>query len=188
MTCVDGEPDDEELMRALSNGKDAALDQIITRHQHPLFSFLFRFLQNESDANDLAEETFVKIYQNKDRFDPRLKFTTWMFQIASNLAKDRLRWRARHPHTSLESESSEIRELTDAGESPDVTANRKETGAMVQLAVSKLPEELRLPFILSQYEERSHKEIGEILRCSPKAVETRVYRARQILRKNLAAV
>ncbi|ODU24390.1 MAG: hypothetical protein ABS95_01940 [Verrucomicrobia bacterium SCN 57-15] len=181
------EAEDEEIIQALADGNDSALNRLIEKYQKPLFAFLYRFLQNETDAVDLAQECFVRIYQHRHNFDSKRRFTTWMFQIASNLAKDRARWRSRHPEASADAEENLLAELPSPGAAPDADLLRQETGEAVSRAISKLPEDLRLPLILSQYESRSHREIAEILGCSPKAVETRIYRAKQLLRKDLAS-
>ncbi len=179
------EDEDTEIMRALADNKGSALNRLIEKHQQPLFSFLFRFLQNETDAADLAQECFVRIYQNRHRFDPKQRFTTWMFQIAANLAKDRVRWRSRHPEMNTDADENFVAERHSQATAPDADLLKKEMREVVRQAISKLPEDLRLPLIFSQYENRPHSEIAEIVGCTPKAVETRIYRAKQLLRKDL---
>jgi RNA polymerase sigma factor (sigma-70 family) len=179
------EAEDTEVMRALADNKDSALNRLIEKYQQPLFSFLFRFLQNETDAADLAQECFVRMYQNRHRFDPKQRFTTWMFQIAANLAKDRVRWRSRHPEANTDTDENFVAETPSQAAAPDADLLQKEMGEAVREAIGKLPEDLRLPLIFSQYENRPHNEIAEIIGCTPKAVETRIYRAKQLLRKDL---
>src|SRR5437870_11619146 len=89
----------------LAAGHDAALNDLIERHGEPLFHFLIRLLQNETDAGDLAQEIFVRVYQNYRMFDPQQKFSTWLYAIAVNFARDRLRWRLRHPKIALDEQS-----------------------------------------------------------------------------------
>lgn len=179
-------------MEQLVAGHDNALNALMDRHGQKLFHYLIRSLDNEDDATDLAQETFVRVYQNRARFDPKQEFSTWLFAIASNLVKDRYRWRSRHPAISIDTEAgndtrTSLRDhLADARPSPSAAAQAEEQAAAVQRAVAALPDELRLPLILSEYEQKSHAEIAEILGCSPKAIETRIYRARQRLRKTLA--
>jgi RNA polymerase sigma-70 factor, ECF subfamily len=184
---------DREAMKRLAAGGDAALDELMERYGESLFHFLIRSLQNESDAADLAQETFVRIYQNRASFDPRHKFVAWMYAIAGNLVRDRYRWRSRHPQVSLDAEIgvAEVSmkdSLRAAGQAPDERLQSGELGAAVQRAVAALPEELRQPLILAVYEELSQAEIAEILGCSAKAVETRIYRARKQLRASLAGL
>lgn len=94
-------------MGRLANGHDAALNDLMERHAGKLFHYLLRSLQDDSDAADLAQETFTRVYQNRHKFDPRQKFSTWLYAIASNLVRDRYRWRVRHPQISLEAENQE---------------------------------------------------------------------------------
>ena len=187
-------PNPDELdvqdMSRLAAGHDAALNELMERHRERLFHYLVRSLQNEDDAADLAQETFVKAYQSRARFDPSQKFSTWLYAIASNLVRDRYRWRSRHPQVSLDAESDATGDsfrdsLPGSGPSPNESVQVEERAKAVRVAVAALPEELRQPLILAEYEERSHAEIGAILGCSAKAVETRIYRARQQLRASL---
>ncbi|MFA5057340.1 MAG: sigma-70 family RNA polymerase sigma factor [Opitutaceae bacterium] len=178
---------DEALMRALAGGDDLALNPLMDRWQAPLRGFLYRYTQNEHDALDLAQETFVRVYQHRARFRADARFSTWMFQIALNLARSRARWQKRHPTDSLdlEPENQESRlELSDEA-TPAADALRAEKIAVVRNAIAVLPPDLRAAVILSEYEEKSHAEIAVIARTTPKAVETRLYRARQQLRKAL---
>ena len=187
-------PNPDELdvqdMSRLAAGHDAALNELMERHGEKLFHYLVRSLQNEDDAADLAQETFVKVYQSRTRFDPSQKFSTWLYAIASNLVRDRYRWRSRHPQVSLDAESDATGDsfrdsLPGSGPSPNESVQVEERAKAVRVAVAALPEKLRQPLILAEYEERSHAEIGAILGCSAKAVETRIYRARQQLRASL---
>ena len=184
---------DVEDMRRLAGGHEAALNDLMERHAERLFHYLARCLQDQDDAADLAQETFVKLYQSRARFDAGQRFSTWLYAIASNLVKDRYRWRTRHPQVSLDAENDATgKSYADAipqdGPSPSDDVQAGERADAVRRAVAALPEELRQPLILAEYEERSHAEIGAILGCSAKAVETRIYRARQQLRMSLGSL
>jgi len=190
-------PNTDELdvrdMQRLAEGHEAALNELMERHAEKLFHYLVRCLQDEHDAADLAQETFVKLYQSRARFDPGQKFSTWLYTIAGNLVKNRYRWRSRHPQVSLDAENNTTGEsfrdaLPQDGPSPTDDAQQQERAEAVRRAVAALPEELRQPLILAEYEERSHAEIGAILGCTAKAVETRIYRARQQLRASLSGL
>ena len=180
-------------MERLAAGHDAALNELMERHGPKLFNYLVRCLQNEDDATDAAQETFVRVYQNRTKFDPQQKFSTWLYAIATNLVNDRYRYRSRHPQVSLDAENETIgkdfREVLAAeNPSPSETIEASERAETVRHAVAALPDELRIPLILAEYEERPQIEIGEILGCTAKAVETRIYRARQQLRASLATL
>lgn len=177
----------------LKAGQETALNEIMARHGERLFHYLLRSLQNEEDASDIAQETFVRVFQNRNRFDTTQRFSTWLYAIASNLVKDRFRWRSRHPQVSIDVEGSEGESslknyLPDEKPAPSESAEIEERAEAVRRAVGKLPEELRTPFILAEYEGKSHGEIAEILSISGKAVETRIYRARQRLRQELSSL
>ena len=184
----DEERDRADMLR-LRQGQDAALNELMERHGERLFRFLVRALQNESEAGDLAEEAFVRVYQNRDRFDLKQKFSTWLYAIAANLVRDRYRWRTRHPEVGLESEANQAEwqaQIRDPDLTPGERLEQEERAKLVREAIAALPEELRTALILSEYEGLSHAEIGEVLNCSAKAVEMRLYRARQQLRARLA--
>ena len=177
-------------MERLQAGHDAALNDLMERHATPVFRFLCRMVGNEDDANDLAQETFVRVFKSRAGFRPEQKFSTWLFAIAANLARNHFRWRARHPNLSLdagnpESEQSLADTLPATGPAPNDAAVRVERAQAVRLAVGNLPEDLREAIVLCEWEERSVAEAATILEATPKAVESRLYRARQILRERL---
>lgn len=183
------DPDRTDMAR-LATGHDAALNDLMERHSERLFHYLIRCLQNEEDAADLAQETFVRVYQNRAKFDAKQKFSTWLYAIATNLVKDRYRYRTRHPQVSLDAENEATGEsfresVPEQNPTPSEIVQGAEQAEAVRQAVEQLPEELRVPLILSEYGEHSHAEIGVILDCSAKAVETRIYRARKQLRGSL---
>jgi RNA polymerase sigma-70 factor, ECF subfamily len=187
------EPDglDAHDMARLVAGHGAALDELMARHAEKLFHYLIRSLGDESDAADLAQETFLKVYQNRRRFDPRQRFSTWLYTIATNLVRDRFRWRARHAQVSLDAANLATggglhQTLPESGPSPSGSLEAKERAEMVRRAVDTLPSDLRVPLVLAEYEERPQAEIARILGCTVKAVETRIYRARQQLRLHLS--
>ena len=190
MNAAPGDEQDALDMARLAGGHAAALNHLMDRHAPRLFHYLVRSLQNQDDAADLAQETFARVYQNRDRFDPRRKFSTWLYAIATNLVRDRYRWRTRHPQVSLNAENGQtdasLKDTLRAVDlAPDGALEARERADAVRQAVAALPLELRQPLVLAVYEGRSQAEIGKILDCSAKAVETRLYRARQRLRESL---
>lgn len=190
MNTPPADEQDAQDMARLAQGHDAALNNLMDRHEERLFHYLVRALQDQEDAADLAQETFVKVYQNRAKFNPAQRFTTWLYAIASNLVRDRYRWRSRHPQVSLEAENEQtetsLKDNLPTDElTPDEQMRTEERAAIVRNAVAALPEELRQPLILAVYERMSQAEIAEILKCSVKAVETRIYRARHHLRTAL---
>jgi RNA polymerase sigma-70 factor (ECF subfamily) len=181
---------DRADMERLIAGHDAALNDLMERHATPVFHFLCRMVGNEDDANDLAQETFVRVFRARASFRTGEKFSTWLFTIAANLARNHFRWRARHPNISLEAETGASEQTLGstlpANEPvPDEQALAAERAAAVRAAVGKLPEDLREAIVLCEWEERSVAEAAAILETTPKAVESRLYRARQMLRERL---
>jgi RNA polymerase sigma-70 factor (ECF subfamily) len=140
-------------------------------------------------AVDLAQETFVKLYQARSRYEASGTFSTYLFTIAANLARNHARWKSRHPTVSLdavdEQGNSRRAESVDPGKTPEESAETLEKFKAVHQALLALPHDLREAMTLFVYEGMGHAEIAALTRCSPKAVETRIYRARQILKEQL---
>ena len=171
---------DGELMRAVMKEDTSALVQLIERWESRLLAFVFRYVQNESVARDLVQETFVRIYQARERFDPAKSFSSWMFAIAANLCRNHQRWTRRHRETSLES----VAESMDT-EHPVRRIARTESQQRIADALAALPHSLRVSVLLYYFEDLSYAEISDITGCSVRGVESRLYRARKILQKLL---
>ncbi len=182
---------DVALMQRLRAGDDLALNELMARWQKALTSFVFRYTGNEADTLDLAQETFVHLYESRGRYEPRSKFSTYLFTIAGNICRNFERWQRRHPTISLQGQCAKEdaaleRLLPSESESPSDTADHHDVAGAVREQIQKLPHDLRTVVLLFEYEEMSYQEIGAVLGCSPKAVETRLYRARKSLRESLA--
>ncbi len=182
---------DGAAMTRLRDGDDLALNELMARWQQPLVNYLARFCGNEATALDLAQDTFVRVYEARARYNPRGKFATWLYTIAGNLARNSHRWQQRHPTVSLDAPTDEngttlAAHLPDTAPAPDACAETGERATAVRAAVAELPEDQRAIVLLSDFEERSHADIAATLGCTAKAVETRLYRARHTLREKLA--
>ena len=191
MDTTERDTQDRSDMQRLANGHDAALNDLMERHGEPIFRFLFRMLGNEDDANDLAQETFVRVFQHRAKFDPSARFSIWLYTIAGNLARNHHRWRSRHPNLSLEApapdEGPALREaLPDKTAAPDEKASQTECARAVRRAVETLPNDMREAVVLCEWEELSVNDAAAVLSTTPKAVESRLYRARKLLRDALA--
>jgi RNA polymerase sigma factor (sigma-70 family) len=181
-------PSDEELMHRLQAGEDAALAPLMQRWEAPVKRFIFRLIGNTADAEDLAQEVFVRVYTKRTSYRVGAKFSTWCFSIAVNQAKNRLRWWRRRPELSLDAWTEAGGETADespAGIQASKAAVQSEQRVAVQKAVAALPVDLRTALVLFEYEQQSVIEISEALQCTPKAVENRLYRARQKLTQAL---
>lgn len=178
-------------MQALRGGDDLALNRIMGRHREKIFHYLIRLLQDEQEALDLAQETFVRVYLNRERFNAKNRLSSWMYAIATNLARDRMRWLARHRNVSLEaplgdSEVSLGDSLQENRSPPNESLERDEQINQVKKALAEIPEDLRTPLVLVEYEDMPQAEIASVLNRTPKAVENRLYRARKLLRDKLS--
>lgn len=181
-------PSDEELMSRLRKGEDTALTPLMQRWEVPVKRFVFRIVGNMAEAEDLAQEVFVRVYTKRATYRAGAKFSTWCFSIAANQARNRLRWWRRRPTVSLNAwteAGGDSPDDTRAGESASHKAVRHEQIAAVQTAVAALPPHLRTTLVLFEYEEQPMADIAVALNCTTKAVETRLYRARQQLKQML---
>ncbi len=177
---------DTTAMERLQSGDDLALNELMDRWRTRVVSYLLRMVANETAAIDLAQETFVRVYRARLAYRPSSRFSTWLFAITTNLARHHLRWQRRHPSVSLDDDDGKAGlGIPYASGTPSGDAVKAEQAAAVKEAVLSLPQDLREAIVLFEYENMSHAEIAAVVGCSAKAVETRLYRARQILRKKL---
>lgn len=180
---------DFELMSRLADGEDLALNALMARWADRVVAFLFRMTGQRESAVDLAQETFVRLYQSRGRYRPHGNFSTYLFAIAANLARNHARWKSRHPTVSLDTTGPEGTpmwpEPADPRQTPGETALAREKSAAVNAAIQALPLDLRESLTLFVHEEMSYAQIAQLTGCSPKAVETRIYRARQLLKERL---
>lgn len=181
---------DLTLVRALQSGEDSALVELMGRHQEPLYRFIRGYVLNDADAVELAQETFVRAYSNIGRFKPSAKFATWLYRIALNLCRDhaksrRARQAALTDSLSPDADSGEggERQLPSTDDTPAQRAIVKEQMRALDRAIAQLPHDLRTALSLAVFEQRTHQESAELLGTTPKAMETRVYRARKLLLK-----
>ena len=181
-------PSDEELMRRLQGGDEAALAPLMQHWEAPVKRFIFRIIGNTADAEDLAQEVFVRIYTRRASYRVGAKFSTWCFAIAANQAKNRLRWWRRRPALSLEAWAEAGGETADESAASAPASSRamqNEQRTAVQQAIAGLPVDWRTALVLFEYEQQSMTEIAAVLDCTPKAVENRLHRARQRLKQEL---
>jgi len=176
--------EDSELMRRVQSGDEAALGALMERWEVPLKSVIARLVLNAAEAEELAQEAFVRVWQQRARFHGGAAFRPWLFAIAINLARNRLRWWRRRPNVSLEewTDPGDATGATGEGQIGAASLERAERAAAVRDAIAALPAELREAIVLFEYEEMSHTEIAGVVGATPKAVETRIYRAKEKLR------
>ena len=186
--AADNDASDEALMARLRGGEDRALAPLMARWEMPMKRYLARIVQNAHEAEELAQETFVRLYQTRERFREGARFSPWLYAIAANLARNRLRWWRRRPVVSLEAWTEfggETADESSAGRAASGVLEQRECAEAVREAVAALPVELREALVLCEYEELTQAEAAEALGVTPKAVEMRLYRARAALRNRL---
>lgn len=185
-TAEDAE--DIRLMALVSAGDTGAFEQLVERHQRLVVGTVTRMLGNNSDAEDIAQQVFVRVWKSANRYVPRAKFTTWLLKITRNLVFNELRRRSRHAQVPLQSESEEEeRPIRDErAVAPDASLLEQELQQAVDAAIANLPETQRLAVILRRYEELSYEEIAETLDQSVSAVKSLLFRARTELRASLS--
>src|SRR5262245_6733116 len=166
MSTGSGQPQDEDLIASVLRGERECFSKLVERYQGRLVNYLHRMLRNEQDAHDLAQEVFIKIYGALDRFDPRFRFSTWLFRVAQNAAIDQIRKRrlrlvSIHRGDDGEGEASDW-DLPGSGLTPYGEARNVERGTAIREAVDELPWEYRELIILRHYSELSYDEIAKL--------------------------
>lgn len=183
---------DLTCIQLLQAGDGRGLDQLMERYADPLYSFIYRHTQNPQDAQDLVQETFVRVFRKAASFKPRATVKTWIYTIALNLCRDRARRASRIkwlPFLNSDKATPNTVGLQDTtpdhGPDPAQDAANHEFEKAVQEAVAALPDTLREPFVLCVLECQSQEQAAGILGVTAKAVEVKVYRARQRIRAAL---
>lgn len=174
------EPSDTELMARLSRGEVSAIGELARRHQGRVLEIAFRTLGHWDLAEDVAQETFLRVYRAAKTYQPQARFTTWLYRIVVNLCLDEQRRRSK---AAVPLETIAPEGLPAPHENP---AEKKELSELVRAAVWELPERQRLAVVLHRYDGRSHTEISEITGWSEAAVESLLVRAYANLREKLA--
>ncbi len=178
------ESSDEELMGQLADGSPAALDRLMERYERPVLNAIYRFLGDADRAQELAQDVFFTVYQQRHRYQPRAKFSTWLFRIVKNrcLNERRRFWRTQ----PLAPADGTVEYPDSQTPGPDTAAMTNETGRAVDAALQSLPEKQRLAFVLSRTEGLSYREVAEALDVSVAACESLIHRARLALREKLS--
>lgn len=168
---------------ALQAGDNAALDRLMKRHHAEVIGFIWQMTGNQRDAEELAQETFVRVFFQIQQYRPKSPFAAWLYRIARNLCLDYFRSRAHRQKTR----SIPLDDLPDIAE-PNARPAMDEASQRLHDAISQLPLQLREPLVLTALEGMSHAEAGRRLDISPKAIEVKCYRARERLRRILKKI
>jgi RNA polymerase sigma-70 factor, ECF subfamily len=187
---------DPAVVEQARKGSEVAYRELLTRYERPVFSLIFRMVRDRETAEDLSQETFVKVLNNLDRYSPEFKFSSWLFKIANNLTIDHLR-RRRVDTISIEgapdaitSESARATSIAvvSQDESPLEELESRELGSAIERAIGKLRPEYRACILLRHVEDKSYEEIAEIVKLPLGTVKTYIHRARHELRAALGEV
>lgn len=176
--------EDGDVVAAFLAGEERAFQEIVDRYQTRLLNFVYRTIGDREKAEDLVQEVFIRVYRHLHRFDATKKFSTWIYTIASNLAKNELRNRSRNPlvlfQTIKKNWQDEERPLQfeDSSSRPDDLFRKRHLRALVEEATAQLPEHHRQVFVLRELEGKSYEEIAEITSTNLGTVKSRLNRAR----------
>lgn len=178
---------DEVLVKRCLDGDREAFAEIVRRYQKQIYSLTFRLTNDFNEAQDLAQEVFLHLYQVLDKFDGRYKFFSWMYKVATNYCYTALK-RNSSNEVSLEKviDFTPLRPAT--GNEPEEHWEARETQRLVREAIKQLPEKYRIPIVLRYLEEFSYQQIAEAMGVPVTTVETRLYRGKALLQKKLKLV
>lgn len=179
--------DDQQLVIRSQQGDMAAFTELVNLYKQRIFAYSYRMVGNTQDAEDVAQETFLRVYRHLASYDPQRRFSTWVYAIANNLCIDQLR--RRHPTISLDQPLNDEGDLffepaaTDGN--PEYEVEQMELHQMVELAIASLPESYRSVIVLRHLQNLSYEEISRVLDLPLNTVKTRIFRAREALCKRL---
>jgi RNA polymerase sigma-70 factor, ECF subfamily len=184
---------DADVVSLAQQGRESAFRELVRRYERPVFSLVFRMVRDRETAEELAQETFIKVLNNIDRYQPQFKFSSWLFKIANNIAIDHLRKRqivtismdgSPHAATAAEAEATSF-DVAIRQESALEEMEARELGSEIEKAISKLRPEYRSCIMLRHVEGRSYEEIAATLDLPLGTVKTYIHRARIQLRDAL---
>ena len=187
---------DFELIRSFQSGEKTAFDQLVIRHKDRIFNLCYRMLGDYNEANDYAQETFIKAFKSLKGFRFESSFSTWLYRIAVNNCKNRLsslEKRYQGKMISIETpkytgENNPVLEIRDDSESPANGLERKEKAVLIQTAINSLPAEQKMVIILRDIEGRSYEEIAETTGLALGTVKSRLARGRMELKNKLRKI
>jgi len=182
---------DAVLMLRVKRGDRAAFAELVGKYRQPLFNFVCRTLRDETETEDVAQNTFLQVWKSRARYERTAKFSTWLFTIARNLCLNEIRRRSRHPAEALEESHAEHddqpqRQYEDKKVFPPTEAAlHGELARKIEAALAELPENQRTAILLCRRDEMSYEEIAEVLDCSLSATKSLIHRGREFLKEKL---
>jgi RNA polymerase sigma-70 factor (ECF subfamily) len=180
---------DAELMLRVKGGDDASFGVLLEKHRNPVIHFLYRMVQNQAVAEELAQEVFLRVYRSRASYEPTAKFTTWLFRIATHLALNSLRdGKNDRRGESLDDvvDDQPVRQVSDDRPTIEQAMLYQARLGEVKKAIQTLPEKQRAAVLMHKYEEMEYAQIARALNCSESAVKSLLFRAYETLRARLA--
>lgn len=180
---------DAELMLRVKEGDGASFGILLDKHRSPVVHFLFRMVQNQAVAEELAQEVFLRVYRSRSTYEPTAKFTTWLFRIATHLALNALRdGKNERLQERLDDDAGDrpVRQVSDRKPSVEQAMVHQAKMAEIRRAIAGLPEKQRAAVLMHKYEEMEYSQIAKVLGCSESAVKSLLFRAYETLRARLA--
>jgi len=180
---------DAELMLRVKDGDGASFAILLEKHRLPVIHFLYRMVQNQGVAEELAQEVFLRVYRSRGSYEPTAKFTTWLFRIATHLALNSLRdGKHRRLEERLDDDSADtpVRQVSDQRPSVEQKMVHRARMEEIRRAVATLPEKQRAAVLMHKYEEMEYSQIAKVLNCSESAIKSLLFRAYETLRARLA--
>ena len=180
---------DAQLMIRVKEGDGASFGLLLDKHRSSVIHFLYRMVQNQAVAEELAQEVFLRVYRSRANYEPTARFTTWLFRIATHLALNALRdGKYQRAEASLDAETPESspRQVFDTRPSVEQVMVRQARLDEVRQAIAALPEKQRAAVLMHKYEEMEYSQIAKTLNCSESAVKSLLFRAYETLRARLA--
>lgn len=173
--------DETELILKFKQGDRFAFRQLVEKYQDSVINTCYRFLRNKEEAEEVAQEVFLKVYLSANTYQPKTKFSTWLFKIVVNSCLNKLRDKKKFSLSQLDEDLHASSE-----NQPDKSLEQEELRMLVRNAVDSLPENQRTVILLNQYEGFSYQDTAKILDCSVSAIESRLFRAKESLRTKLS--
>lgn len=173
---------DFDLVQACCAGDDRCFNELVMRYKNLVYSVILRMINDREEANDLAQEVFIKIYRNLDKYRPEFKFSTWVIRIATNHVID-FRRKKKQDHANIDDLSHTL--VAENNDSPERIYEIKEQSQMLTEMVSNLPDMYRVPIVLYHQQGLSYQEISEIIEEPLSKVKNRIFRGRKMLKEVL---
>ena len=187
---MDKEIPSEDLMARIAKGDDDAFEILVNRHQTSIFNLIYRFIGDRTQAKDLAQEVFLRVWHAAKSYKPEAKFTTWIYRITANLCFNELKSARRKKwlrffHSDEENRDTIEENFADQSPSPEELLLAKERSRQIASALQGLPENQRMALILKRYDDLSYQEIAKVIGCSVSAVESLLVRAKRTLQEKI---